>query len=240
MMLRKHLTSNCKNCAIARDSKFKSVSQEDIEDLSYNKTCSFYKKGTTLFHEGSRPLGVYCMNQGRVKIYKIGQDGKEQIISILKEGDLLGYRSMFSEDLFRVSAETLEDVVACFVPKTDFMKIFETNTEFHTTLIKDISVQVNNLTESVTNLAQKPVRERLADALAMLNDAYRPYGQPVSGEELIEINLTREDLANIVGTATETLIRFLHDFKEEGLIDIKGRKIIVKNKEQLYRLAGLY
>ena len=217
--------------------RFKDISSESLETLSNNKTCNIYKKGQLLLHEGSRPMGVYCIKQGKVKVFKLGQQGKEQITAILKEGDLVGYRAMLGDSLFHVSVEALEDVVACHIPRSDFMAAFENDKLLHAKIIEELSNEVMGLTAIITDLAQKPVRERTAAALVMLRDVYH---NGSVDDAPVDINLTRESLANIVGTATETLIRILHDFKEEGLIESKGRKLTVKDLKTLERIGGIY
>ena len=180
---------------------------------------------------------MFCIKEGKVKVFKLGQQGKEQITAILKEGDLIGYRAMLGDSLYHVSVEALEDVVACHIPKTDFMSAFENDKSLHNKLIGELSNEVMNLTAIITDLAQKPVRERTAAALVMLSDIYKNGNKE---SDSIDISLTRESLANIVGTATETLIRILHDFKEEGLVESKGRKLTVTNVKTLERVGGIY
>lgn len=226
----------CEECAIRKDSTFSTLCSNELSNLTQNKTCNIYKKGQVLLHEGTRPMGVYCINKGKVKIYKIGIDGKEQIIRISKPGDLVGYRAMISEEIYPVSAETLEECIICFIPKTDFLNVLNETPALHNKVLKQVCKELGIMTESLTNLAQKSVRERLAIALLMLKDTYGMDG--IDGP--VEINLTREDLANIVGTATETLIRLLHDFKEEKLIETEGRKIKIIDPQGLVKAGNLY
>ncbi len=230
--------THCRDCTVRHVGRFKGINSDCLDTLSDNKTCNIYKKGQLLLHEGSRPMGVYCIKQGKVKVFKLGQQGKEQITAILKEGDLVGYRAMLANSLFHVSVEALEDVIACHIPKSDFMAAFENDKSLHTKIIGELSSEVMGLTAIITDLAQKPVRERTAAALVMLRDVYKNGSS--SESEPVDISLTRESLANIVGTATETLIRILHDFKEEGLIESKGRKLTVTNIKTLERVGGIY
>lgn len=229
--------THCRDCKIRHVGRFKDISPDCLDTLSDNKTCNLYKKGQLLLHEGSRPMGVYCIKSGKVKVFKLGQQGKEQITAILKEGDLVGYRAMLGDSLFHVSVEALEDVVACHIPKADFMSAFNNDKSLHSKIIGELSNEVMGLTAIITDLAQKPVRERTAAALVMLRDVYKNGSEP---DEPVDISLTRESLANIVGTATETLIRILHDFKEEGLIESKGRKLTVTDIKTLERVGGIY
>ncbi|MCF6361724.1 MAG: Crp/Fnr family transcriptional regulator [Cyclobacteriaceae bacterium] len=229
--------THCRECKVRHKGRFNDIGSECLDTLSDNKTCNIYKKGQLLLHEGSRPMGVYCIKEGKVKVFKLGQQGKEQITAILKEGDLVGYRAMLGDSLFHVSVEALEDVVACHIPKSDFLAAFENDKALHSKIIGELSNEVMGLTAIITDLAQKPVRERTAAALVMLRDVYKDGSNE---SEPVDISLTRESLANIVGTATETLIRILHDFKEEGLIESKGRKLTVKKIKLLERIGGVY
>ena len=219
--------------------KLHGINNESLESIDSTKTCNMYKKGQRLIQEGTRPLGVYCIKSGKVKVFKLGQQGKEHITSILKEGDLVGYRAMLSDSLYHVSVEALEEVVACHIPREDFLKSFQSDKVLNNTLITELSAEVITLTNVITDIAQKPVRERTAATLVLLNTVYSSNNGSNNGD-LSEINLTRESLANMVGTATETLIRIIHDFKEEELITTNGRKINIQDLKALQRIGGIY
>lgn len=227
---------SCLDCKKRHNSLLSSLCSHEISYVSEAKSCTSYKKGQVLFHEGTRPLGVFCINSGKVKVYRRGADGKEQIMKISKEGDVLGYKAMISEEHYPVTAETLEQCTICFVPKNDFLSLLSENPAFNKRLLQAVCHELGIMSEKLTNIAQKSVRERLAISLLSLKDTYGIEGEQ---EEPVEINLTREDLANILGTATETLIRLLHDFKEEKLITTKGRKIKVKDVKGLIKAAGV-
>jgi len=235
-MTRHHLDLECQFCSTRSSSVFDGLCAHTISTVNGYKSTNVYRKGQILFHEGTRPLGVYCINKGKIKLYKLGNEGKEQIIQLAKEGEILGYRTMISEEVYPVSAETLEECHVCFIPKQDFLDMLSENQELYAKLFKHACHELGIMTQNVTNLAQKTVRERLAISLIMLKETY---GVDHSENDKVVINLTREDLANIVGTATETLIRLLHDFKEDNIITTKGRKIIIENEKELIRIANL-
>lgn len=235
-MKRKMLDLHCSECAARKDSVFSGLCAHNLTALDEQKSANTYKKGQILFHEGTRPMGIFCINKGKVKIYKLGSDGKEQIINITKAGDVMGYKAMMGEENYPVSAETLEESNICFIPRSNFIEILEQSPELYQRLLKKVCHEMGLMTERMTNLAQKSVRERMALTLVMLNDTY---GLDALDNGPIAINLTREDLANIVGTATETLIRLLHDFKEEGLVSTEGRRIIINDPVSLARVGGL-
>ncbi len=221
---------SCLFCKSQHRSIFGTLSGEDSETLSQAKTCTCYRKGQVLFHEGTRPMGVFCVNTGRIKVYCTGMDGKEQIIKVSAAGDILGYKSLLSDQLYQLTAEALDDCMVCFVPKDDFLLMVRPGTKFYLDLLQHVCSEANVMAMKMTQLAQQSVRQRLALTLLMLKDTYG-IEQETKGE--IEINLSREDLANIVGTATESLIRLLNDFKKEGLIETVGRKIKILEPKEL-------
>ncbi len=198
------------------------------------KTCTNYKKGQVLFHEGTRPLGVFCISSGRIKVYRVGLDGKEQIIKISAAGDLLGYKALISDHHYMLSAEALEDCMICFVPKDEFLDLLKPGSHFYMNLLKTVCEEHGTFASKITEMAQLSVRQRLALSLLMLN---KTYGMEQAENEEIQINLSREDLANIVGTATESLIRLLNEFKKDGFIETHGRKIEVKDQNGLLQAS---
>lgn len=228
---------SCAFCKTRVNSLFGSLDEEGLHDLSANKTCIKYKKGQTLFYEGTRPMGIYCINSGKAKVYKLSSQGKEQIINICNPGDLLGYRAILSEEYYSASATVIEEASICFIPKEDFMGLLNKNPMFFQKIIKSICHELGVMREKIADLAQKSVRERLAGSLLMLKETY---GVDGSESTLIDISLSREDLANIVGTATETVIRILSEFKRDGLISLEGKKIKVLKPRELAKEADFY
>jgi len=222
----KHVT--CSTCLSRKGSLLSGFSNDELGHLDAHKSCNYYKKNQSLFLEGSFPRGVFCINQGKVKVYKRGDEGKEQIIHIAKEGELVGFRAMFSGEPYNVGSETLEESNICFISKDDFLNMMDTNPTLRNGIMRELSKELADRAAFITNMAQKSVRERLAFALLLLMNVYE--NEP--------INLSREDMANFVGTATETLIRLLKDFKEEGLIEIHTRKLTVLNSKKLMDIAG--
>lgn len=230
MMEKSHKHVTCETCKVRKDSLFAQFCNDEVAHLDDHKACLYHKKHQALFLEGSYPRGVYCINEGKVKIFKRGDSGKEQIIQIAKEGEVVGFKAMFSGDPYNVSAETLEDANICFISKEDFLTMMDTNPILRNGVMSELSKELSHRAEMITTMSQKSVRERVAYSLAILNDIY----------EEDEINLTREDLANFVGTATETLIRLLKDLKDENVLQINGRKLKVTDKAGLFKIAGLH
>ena len=129
------INAHCRDCRTRLHGKLHGINNESLESIDSTKTCNIYKKGQRLIQEGTRPLGVYCIKSGKVKVFKLGQQGKEHITSILKEGDLVGYRAMLSDSLYHVSVEALEEVIACHIPREDFLKSFQSDKVLNNTLI---------------------------------------------------------------------------------------------------------
>lgn len=225
----------CQNCKAWSNSMLGDLCGHEIDQITSSKDVMSCKKGQTLFFEGGRPNGVYCIHKGRVKIYKRGVEGKEQILYLCSPGDMLGYNALISDASYALSAEVMEDSIVCFIPKEEFFKGLKDSDGFREILFKTVCQQEALLAQMVTGLAQKSVRQRLAAALIMLNDKYQDTETNIS-----EISLSREDLANIVGTATESVIRLLNDFKEEKLVASNGRKLQVLSTDKLRQVANIY
>ncbi|MDP2423267.1 MAG: Crp/Fnr family transcriptional regulator [Bacteroidales bacterium] len=221
----------CQDCPVHKGSYFKFLDPCDLADLFHKKTCYFYKKGQVIFYEGKRPLGIYCVQSGKIKISRLGVEGKEQIVRIAMPGDLLGLRSLIAGRNYSNSATTIDDSVVCFINKRKFFQITIRYPEISTRIMLTLSTLLEEAEKKITSMAQKPVRERLAEALLTLDEVFHSDGCPTV------ISLTREDLANMVGTANETVIRLLSEFKEEKMVAVKGRKILILDKKGLHRVA---
>lgn len=199
-------------------------------------TVKQFKKGQNIFTEGTYPAGIYFIKKGKVKKFKTLNGGKEQIIYVCKEGELLGYASFLSEERYPDSAASLTDAVIGFIPKEKLVLLLDEYDELSKMLIKNLSHEYGVLVNFIATFTQKTVRERVALTLLILHEKFK---DDTTENCEVQIVLTREDFANIVGTAVETLVRLLHDFKEEKLIETQGRKIIIKNKPKLLEIADI-
>jgi len=227
---------SCVACQSRLTNVFCTLTDEQLVSLSVEKSCNIYKKGQLVFFEGNRPTGLYCVNKGKVKVFQIGMEGKEQIIRLAKDGDILGYRSLISGEMYTASASIIEDATICFLPKKSFFDLLQTNSELSTRMMKLLSNDLKTAEKRITALAQKPVRERMAETILMLKEFYG-----LDNEKLtIRANLSREDIANIVGTATETAIRILSEFRSEKIINLVGKKIQIINNDALIRAANVF
>lgn len=194
------------------------------------------KKGTIISKQGSYPKGVYFVRKGKVKIYQTGADGKEQIVYIYTQGETFGYRPILCNETHPVSAKTLEDSVLSFIPKDSFLKVLNRSTSLSNKLLRNLSYEFSVWINRISAFAQKGLRERIALSLLIMNEKYKKKGK----EHLpAEINLSRDDFANYVGTSKEPLVRALRHFKDENLIRTNGRKIVVLDAVKLEKIADL-
>lgn len=224
----------CSTCKVFNKPYFSILENGDLESLRYEKSSSFYKAGQLVYHEDSRAVGVYCLNSGKVKLYKVGNDGKEQIVRFVTPGELFGYSSVIGSRTYLLTAEAIEDSIVCFINGNIFSDLTDKYPEITKRLITSLGNMLNETEERMIAIAQKPVRERLAEALLTLCRKFHPEGCKDDNV----LNLSREDLANIVGSATETIIRLLSELREEKIISIEGRRIILKDVRKLKRIAN--
>lgn len=221
------------------DFKSKSILEglppDDLALLMANKTEQQYKKGEIIFREGGYPSGIFYITEGKVKKYKLNQGGREQIIYVANAGELLGYHAILSEDRYPDSAAALEYSLVSFIAKEDFVKALEYSPILSHRLLKNLSHEFAVLINSLTLFAQRSVRDRLALQLVVLREKYKVNFQPGMP---VEINMSREDLANLVGTARENVVRILSDFKKEGILQTKGRVIFVTDVKKLIEIAN--
>lgn len=218
------------------DTVIPGLPKEDLKFLESKMVKSKVKKGKTIFSEGSYPSGIFYLIKGRVKKYKSNSNGKEQIISICSHGEILGYPALLNNGPFPDSALTLEDSIIAFIHKDDFMKLLDQSPVLCSRLLKNLSHKFGVLENIIVAFAHKTVRERLALSLLILIEKFKEKGKEAKKTEII---LSREDLSNFVGTAVETLVRLLKEFKEDGLIETEGKKIRVLNLKQVIKIANV-
>ncbi len=234
------LQISCLNCEIQKNNCFSLIPKVDLAEFDEKKKSTLYKKNQVVFYSGRQPTGVFCLKSGKVKISKIGIDGKEQIVRFVTNGELLGIRAFIGGRQYSATATALEDSVICYITKRYFFKIMLKYPSVSQCLMKSLSQMLEEAEDKMTSMAQKPVRERLAESLIILNNVFQT-GRPDCPSVLNPvISLSRVDLANLVGTATETVIRLLSDFKEEKLVEIYGRKIKLLDVDMLMKVGKMH
>ncbi len=225
----------CELCDAHNISFLAHCTPQQTERVMSSKTCSHYKKGQHIFYEDNIPLGVYCISKGIVKLVRTNNDGKEQILRFAQQGEFLAYRALIADEPLVATAICVEDTIVCFIPRKFFMELLDENPLVSKQMLISLSHDLGVVEERVQSLAQKSVRERVAETLLFLHATFK--SDKTQDDAVISITLPREDIANIVGTATETVIRLLSEFKSDKLIEFEGKKIKILNKAGLEKIS---
>ena len=224
---------SCEQCASRSSSVFSDLVHPELRVLSSSKTCRTHSKGEVIFYTGDRPGGLHCIHQGKVKICKAGPDGREQIIRLVGPGDVMGYRTLLGGGAYSSFAVALEDCRICFIPRSEFTSLISSHAGFAARLMGLLSDDLKAAETRMVELAQKNSRERLAETLLLLK---AKFGLEADGQTLA-VKLSREEIAGMVGTAVENVIRLLSEFRREGLIDLDRKHIRLLEEDRLLDTA---
>ncbi len=229
------MRSECEKCVIRDLNSLNSVSPDELVNISRNKTTLHIKRGEVIFSEGASLKGVYCLRNGKCKLTKLAPNGKEQIVRFIRKGELVGHRSVISNSVAHLTVTALEEMDVCFIPKNEIIALFKKNSDFSMEITRSLADDLDEANASIANMAQKNVRERLAESLLFFEKIFG-----IDNEGFISVTLTREEIANAIGTATESTIRLLSEFKKEGHITLSGKKIRLEDKVKLKHLTEGY
>lgn len=224
--------NKCDQCIVRQLTSLKALNKDEVIKLANSKTTYTIKKGDPIFEEGEITNGVFCVKDGVGKLSKLSANGKDQIVKLVKSGELLGQRSMISNEPANLSAKALDDMEVCFIPKSEIITFFNQNNQFSMNVMKTICEDLKDSDNHTVSLAQKTVKSRLAETLLYLYDTF---GE--NKDKTLKIQLSRDELASMIGTATESCIRLLSDFKKLDVIDLVGKKIVLKNFIALKKMA---
>lgn len=224
--------NSCDYCIQKGLTSLKALTKEEIDTIQNTKTTLTFKKGEALFEEGDSTNGVYCIKSGICKMTKLSANGKDQIVKLAQEGDLIDKRLIISEELSNTSAIALEDMQVCFIPREPILKAFCSNNQFSLLMMRSICSDLKDANEMILNMAQKSVKSRLAFTLLHLQDQFG-----IDADKSLKINLSRDELATMIGTATESAIRLLSELKKARFIDLQGKKILILEPNQLRKLT---
>ena len=227
---------NCYQCNARLKSVFCGLCAEETELVSASKKFFIYKKGELIFKSGMRPRGLYCVYNGKIKLTQTNADGKEQIIHLAKSGDILGYRAILSEDKYSCSAIAIEDSTLCLIPSGLFTSLVEKNPKLAFEIFRLFSNELKIAENNITSLAQKSVKVRLAQSIFLLKGCYGVEKDNCT----IDITITREEIASIVGTSRETVIRFLSELQKDKVIELNGKKIKIIDYKKLTEAANIF
>ena len=224
--------SKCEQCIVREFSSLKALNKDELVKMANCKTSKIIKKGELIFAEGETVNGVFCVRDGICKMTKLSSNGKDQIVKLAKKGELLGQRSLISDEPTNLSAVALQDMQVCFIPKQEIIGFFNENNQFSMNVMKTICNDLKDADDLMVNMAQKTVKERLAYTLLYLE---RTFG--INEDKTLKLQLSRDEIASIIGTATESCIRLLSEFNKLGLIEIIGKKIKISNISKLKKYS---
>ena len=206
---------------------------QELQALSHDRETRHYRKKDFIFHEAGYPKQVYFINKGKVKMSKTNEDGREFIVSLHGAGDFIGYLAMLQNTTYPENAIALEDTEISVIPRSDFFQLLHNNRDVANRFIKLLASNILEKEERLLELAYNSVRKRVADALLRLQERYKE-----EDKQYFTMAVPRDDLASMVGTAKETVIRTLSDFKAEGLIEVHGSKITIKKTKALQSMLN--
>lgn len=227
---------DCHHCAARLLGVLGNLPTNAVEECNQHKTTNTYKKGQILFYEGNQSFGIYCVYAGRIKLFKTGHGGRLQIVRLAGPGDLLGYRALLADEPYTATAEAMEDATVCFIEKAMFFPLLRQQPDLAMQVIKKLAKELRTAEDRMTGIAQKPVKERLAELLLVLKETY---GKASGNGAAIGIELSREEMAEMIGTTQETVIRLLSDFKARGFLKLDGRHILIPDPKPLLRIARI-
>ncbi len=220
---------------ISTSTVFNHLNDEELDQLPIERGTESYKKSSIIYEEGARLNGFYVVCKGIIKIFKTGFDGKDQIIRFAKPGDIMGFRSTITGELACTSTKTIEEAEIVYVPGELVRNFVKTNGNFAMDLLQIACLELGEANDYITDIAQKTVRERLAEVIMQLKWTF-----DLDRDNFLKISLTREELANMVGTATESVIRLLSEFKQDKLIEIHGRRIKILEEAKLIKMSNMH
>jgi CRP-like cAMP-binding protein len=216
-------------------SLFYNLQPQEKERMRENFTCTFVRKGEIIYREGDRPVGLVCLYKGKVKLFKEGVGGRDQIVRMAKPIGFIGYRALFADENYSATTQALEDSVICSIERECLIGILKTNAELTYHILKGVATELGFSTNRTVTLTQKHIRGRLAESLIFLRDTY---GYEDDGHTL-KVYLSREDLANLSNMTTSNAIRTLSSFSNEGVLELDGRRIKILDEYKLERISDL-
>ncbi len=222
----------CENCIVRKFNALRAMSKEELKAVSDSKVTKKVKKGQQLFDEGEKLNGVYCVRGGVSKLSKLSPNGKDQIVKLASKGEVLGERSVIAEESSNLSATAVSDMEVCFIPKEAIVSTLHKNPDFTYEVLRHMAHDLREADDVIVNMSQKSVKQRIAEALLYMRNNF---GEDSDG--YLALVLSREDIANVVGTATESCIRILSEFRKKGLIKTSGKRMAILKSRKLQDLV---
>lgn len=224
-------STSCLTCQGRTSNEWCVLEGDDLSLLNQVKICNTYQPGQTIFYQGNPCLGVYCVEEGTVAVRKTDASGRSVIVRMAHTGETLGYRAFFAGEPYRASADALQTSRICFVDRAAVRRLLDRNPMVGMSFLKHMAHDLEEAEEAKLHAAALPVRARLAHLLLMLRERF---GQPLAGgAHRIELPLSRQDIAAMIGTRPETVARAVRSFEDEGIANFQGREVHVNNLEAL-------
>ena len=224
--------SRCENCIVRQFNSLRAMNKEELKKVSDSKITKKVKKGEALFEEGEKLNGVYCVRGGVSKMSKLSPNGKDQIVKLATKSEVMGQRSVIAEEHSNLSAVAVSDMEVCFIPKESITNTLQKNPNFTLEVLRHMAHDLKEADDVIVNMSQKTVKQRIAEAFLYLKNNF---GEDSEG--FLALTLSREDIANVVGTATESAIRIISEFKKKGLIHTSGKRVGISDERKLKDLA---
>lgn len=226
------IETRCENCIVRQFNSLRAMNKEELKKVSDSKTTKTVKKGESIFEEGDKLSGIYCVRNGVSKLSKLSANGKDQIVKLATKGEVIGQRSVIAEEHSNLSATAVSDMEVCFIPKESVVHTLNTNPNFAVEVLRHMAHDLKEADDVIVNMSQKTVKQRVAEAFLYLKNNF---GEDKDG--FLALTLSREDIANVVGTATESCIRIISEFKKKGYIKASGKKIGIADERGLKNLV---
>ena len=234
-MINNHPTK-CQACESHSKGVFCDLQGTDLAQIDSVKTMNTYKKHQVLFYEGNDAMGIFCILRGRIKLYKSDSEGHHKIVKILGPGDVTGYRAVLSNEPSSATAEALEDSEICFVDRDEFLKLLKQHPETAYRVMSRLASDLGKAQDHEIQLVHKSVKERFAELLLALSHRF---GKESDAGLVLDISLTRQEIADLIGTTLESAIRTMSDFRKKEIISVDKRAITLVDLEQIKEIANL-
>ncbi|MBI5455037.1 MAG: Crp/Fnr family transcriptional regulator [Deltaproteobacteria bacterium] len=229
LMDKDSICSLCR-CHIRENTIFTGLNDAQLDAFKDVVIISSYKKREVVYLDGDECSGLYIIRTGRLKLVRSSSTGKEQIINILNPGDLLGFEVFYEGRTYRNTAVAMEDSELCYIEKNAFFKILEREPDISKKLIISLGKELNHAYERIGNLGLLNAKEKLGHLLYTLANEY---GVKADGGVTLNLTLSRLEIAELLGITQETSIRLLKSFKEDGILEIRRKEILIKSMSRL-------
>lgn len=224
--------SRCEQCIVRQLNAMRAMNKEELKEITHAKVTRKIKKGEIIFDEGEKLNGVFCVKNGVSKLSKLSPNGKDQIVKLAAKGEVLGHRSVIAEEHTNLSATAVDDMEVCYIPKENIINSIRNNSGFAVEMLKRLAHDLKDADDVIVNMSQKNVKQRIAVTFLYIKSNF---GEDEEG--FLLLTLSRENIANIVGTATESAIRIISEFKKEEWIRTSGKKIGIIDEKKLSTLS---